>query len=263
MSGPDDGISGDERARKVGTDERGGNLFVPVRATKKSSGAFQQLVALIQNGHFKRGDKLPPERDMSADFHISRQTMREALYRAELLGLIEVRHGAGSFVLSRPSDDIAETSPLAALEKEAGRIFEVFEIRRLIEGWFAAKASATADAPDLKKMKAHLQRMGELELTDERWEKSDLEFHLAIAGATKNPILVQIMRIWRVSVSTLYQFKRVLSSSEDKEVVWRHHRDIYEAIRKRESETARQRIVDHMDFLEAKIKEDMENIRSS
>ena len=55
------------------------------------------------------------------------------------------------------------------------------------------------------------------------------------------------------SVSALYQFKCVLSSSEDKEVVWRHHRDIYEAIRKKESETARQRIVDHMDFLEAKI----------
>ena len=105
--------------------------------------------------------------------------------------------------------------------------------------------------------------MGELELTDERWEKSDLEFDLAIAGATKNPILVQNLRILRVSVSALYQFKRVLSSSEDKEVVWRHHRDIYKTIRNKESETARQRIVDHMDFLEAKVKEDMENIRSS
>ena len=64
----------------------GQSVFVPVKANKKSEAVYHQLVALIRKGPFEHGTRLPPEREMAVQFNISRQVIREALFRAELAG---------------------------------------------------------------------------------------------------------------------------------------------------------------------------------
>ena len=75
-------------------------LFAPIKASKISDKVYQQIVSLISNGQLKPGDKIPSERELSSELGISRQSIREALNRARVVGLIEVRQGEGSFILS-------------------------------------------------------------------------------------------------------------------------------------------------------------------
>jgi GntR family transcriptional repressor for pyruvate dehydrogenase complex len=75
-------------------------LFFPIKTRKISDEVYKQIVSLISNGQLKPGDKIPSEREMASELGISRQSIREALNRAEVMGLIEVRQGEGSFILS-------------------------------------------------------------------------------------------------------------------------------------------------------------------
>ena len=98
----------------------------PLKSTRKSEEVFDQIALFIRNGRFEPGAKLPSERELASVFNTSRPTIREALYRAELVGLIEVRHGAGSFVrASRPSEPM-DRPIIELIKKEAHRISEFF-----------------------------------------------------------------------------------------------------------------------------------------
>jgi GntR family transcriptional repressor for pyruvate dehydrogenase complex len=237
--------------------------FAPVKGGRKSDDVYAQIAEFIRGGRFAPGTKLPAERELAATFRTSRQTIREALYRAELNGLIEVRHGTGSFVAAHaPQAPGALDLPLIELiRKEAHRIGEFFEIRRAIEGWCAAQAAKTAPESALADMKARLDAMRSLDVTDEEWERNDIAFHAALAAATGNPIAVKIMAILREGFSAFYRFKRFIPNREDQKLIWQHHADIYEGVKRGDGAAARAAIVAHMDFIEEKLAEGMSEVR--
>jgi GntR family transcriptional repressor for pyruvate dehydrogenase complex len=236
-------------------------LFHPLKSNRKSDEVFEQIAQFIRNGRFEPGAKLPPERDLSSIFNTSRPTIREALYRAELVGLIEVRHGAGSFVKSAMSATPVDQSLVELIEREAHRISEFFEIRRVLEGWCAAQAAKMAKPADLVAMKERLDLMKGLDVTGEDWERNDIAFHEALAACTGNPIAMRIMGILRESFSAFYRFKRFMPDREEQALIWQHHADIYDAVRRNSPDEAREAIVGHMDFIEAKLAEAMDEIR--
>jgi GntR family transcriptional repressor for pyruvate dehydrogenase complex len=235
--------------------------FSPLKSTRKSDEVFDQIALFIRNGRFEPGARLPSERELASSFNTSRATIREALYRAELVGLIEVRHGAGSFVRAlRPSEPM-DRPLIELIKKEAHRISEFFEIRRALEGWCAAQAAKVATAADLAAMKARLDDMQGLDVTGEDWERNDIAFHQALAAATGNPIAIRIMGILREGFSAFYRFKRFVPTQEEQTLIWQHHVDIYEAVKRRGPEDARAAIIAHMDFVEARLGEAMRDIQ--
>ncbi len=234
--------------------------FSPLRSVRKSDEVYEQLAVLIRAGRFPPGTRLPSERELAAQINASRQTIREALYRAELTGLIEVRHGAGSFVVASRPRERGDALVLDLMASEAGRIAEFFEIRRLLEGWCAARAAQSASETDLGALLQTLERMRQLELTDAAWEPTDVAFHIAIAKATGNPLAVRMIEILRESFSALYRLKSVIPNKEEKALVWKHHWDVYDAIRARAPEAARAAIVAHMDYVERSLQASMQDI---
>jgi GntR family transcriptional repressor for pyruvate dehydrogenase complex len=235
-------------------------IFSPVRNSKISNEVYKQLVSLISNGQLKPGEKLPSEREMASDLGISRQSIREALYRAEIMGLIEVRQGEGSFVLSSLRESLKP--PLwILLEEEAGRIFEFLEVRKLIEGWCGEKAAIAATAEDLEEMGRILERMESIIPTDREWGAVDVEFHLSIAATTHNVIAIHIMEALKDSFGSFFKFRKVFSRPEKKDLLWQHHHEIYRAINQRNPSLAKQKIVDHLNYIEKKITEEMEKIQ--
>jgi GntR family transcriptional repressor for pyruvate dehydrogenase complex len=236
-------------------------IFSPVRNSKISDEVYKQLVSLISNGQLKPGEKLPSEREMASDLGISRQSIREALYRAEIMGMVEVRQGEGSFVLSSVRESLKP--PLSVLlEEEAGRIFEFLEVRKLIEGWCAEKAAIAATADDLEEIGRILERMESIIPTDREWEAVDVEFHLSIAAATHNVIAMHLMEALKDSFGSFFRFRKAFSRPEKKDLLWQHHHEIYEAISQRDSSLAKQKIVAHLDFIEKKITEEMERMQT-
>jgi GntR family transcriptional repressor for pyruvate dehydrogenase complex len=238
-----------------------GRLFSPIRTSKISDEVYKQLVSLISDGQLKPGEKLPSEREMASDLGISRQSIREALYRAEIMGLIEVRQGEGSFVLSSVGETL-KPPLLVLLEEEAGRIFEFLEVRKLIEGWCAGKATAEATAEDLDRMAGIVERMAASTPGDSQWEDVDVEFHLAIAAATHNVIAIHIMEALKESFGSFFRFRKVLTRPEKKELLLRHHHEIYRAISQRDPSLAKRKVIDHLNYIEKKIREEMEKMQA-
>ena len=231
--------------------------FSPLKSGRKSDQVFEQISAFIQSGRFPPGARLPAERDLAAMFNTSRQTVREAIYRAELVGLIEVRHGAGTFVAGNKSN-APDKSVNELIKIEAGKVGEFFEIRRALEGWCAAQAAKTGSKSHAAAMKARLDAMRTLDVTSEAWEENDIEFHAALAAATGNPLAVRMMAVLRDSFSAFYRLKRYIPTREEQKLIWRHHADVYEAVRRRSPDRARAAIIAHMDFIEARLAESIE-----
>ena len=218
------------------------DLFSTVTPRKIPDVVYKQLVSLIANGRLKPGEKLPSERDMAADMGVSRQSIREAINKARTMGLIEVRQGGSTVVVSSIKEHLK--TPLAIiLEEQAEKIFEFLEIRKLFEGWCAEKAAAAAKAVDLRAMMEQLQQMSQLEPGEAAWEKADLGFHSAIAAASHNLIAIHIMEALRASFNSYFKAKKFALGPERKDLLHHQHPGIFMAI-KQEMPGRRQRADD-------------------
>ena len=151
----------------------------------------------------------------------------------ELVGLIEVRHGAGSFVVSASPREPAGEPLDDLIRREVHRAAEFFEIRRVLEGWCAGQAAKMATRSDLAALKAPLDAMKKLDVTDERWEAND------VASMRRSPrrqairLAIRMMQVLREGFAAFYRLKRFIPSREEQRVIWRHHYDIYDGVRRR------------------------------
>lgn len=231
-------------------------LFTSIKTSSKRDKVYQQLVAIINRGQIMPGERFPSERDLSSTLGVSRPSIREAIYKAEAMGLVDVRHGEGVFVVSSLRETIK--SPMKVLlEEEAEKIFDFLEIRRLIEVWCAGRAATKATEEDLEKIKKILKGMEQVVPTDSKWEKEDTGFHLAIAAATKNVLALHIMHALKHSFASYFTLRRITTKDDRKGPLLKQHTEIYQAISQRDSNLAQEKILDHLDFIEKLIVEDM------
>jgi GntR family transcriptional repressor for pyruvate dehydrogenase complex len=232
------------------------NLFSAVTPSKIPDVVYKQLVSLITRGHLKPGEKLPSERSMAEELGVSRQSIREAIYRAKTAGLIDVRQGEGTFVISSLKGNMR--TPLSILlEEEAEKVFEFLEVRKFVEGWCAERASEAATLGDLKRIQGILKRMEKVTPPQVVWEKADLDFHSSIAAATHNVIAMHVMEGLKDSFHTYFRVKKFSTKPERKDVLLQQHRDIFEAIKKKNPKEARKRVTEHLDYVEEMITEDL------
>lgn len=231
------------------------NLFSAVTPRKIPDVVYQQLVSLIASGRLKPGEKLPSERDMAADIGVSRQSIREAIHKARTVGLIEVRQGGSSVVVSSVKEHLK--TPLAIiLEEQAEKILEFLDIRKLFETWCAERAAADAKPADLRAMQDLLQRMGKLQPGEAAWEKADLSFHSAIAAASHNVVAIHIMEGLRASFNSYFKAKKFALGPERKDLLHQQHQDIFMAIKEKNQQAAKDRMLDHLVYVEDVIRRD-------
>ena len=245
----------------MATSKQPNKLFSRIKSSKLSDEVYNQIVLLISRGKLIPGDKIPSERELAADLGISRQSVREALNRAEIMGLIEVRQGEGSFILS--SINKTFKPPLTIiLEKEAERVFEFLEIRKLIEGWCAEKAASEATIEDLENMEEILAEMKKVVSKDKQWEVLDLKLHLSFAIATHNVVAVHMMEALKTNFRPFFKFTKSMPHSEKIDVIWQHHYEIFRAIKNRNPQAAKKKAIDHLKYIEEKLKKDMDIMKN-
>ncbi|MGE5255861.1 MAG: FadR/GntR family transcriptional regulator [Hyphomicrobiales bacterium] len=231
------------------------NLFSTVTPRKIPDVVYKQLVSLISSGRLKPGERLPSEREMATDMGISRQSIREAINKAKTVGLIEVRQGGGTVVVSSVGEHLK--APLAILlEEQAEKIFEFLDIRKLFEGWCAERAARTAKAADLRAMREFLKRMEKLEPGGAAWETADLNFHSAIAAASHNVIAIHIMEGLKASFNDYFKAKKFALGLERKDVLFNQHAGIFAAIQQKNPQKARDRMTEHLEYVAEVIRRD-------
>jgi GntR family transcriptional repressor for pyruvate dehydrogenase complex len=160
--------------------------FHPVRTRKPFEAAVEQIAHAILAGDVEVGDRLPSERTLAAHMDISRPTLREATKVLTQAGVLEPRRN-GIFVKSDvvPRDVIRQRT-----EMRISQIANVMELRRLIEPRVAQLAAVRATNEDLDHLEQMLALQHEHRADREKMLSLDSRFHMAIARATHNPLVV-------------------------------------------------------------------------
>lgn len=201
-----------------------------------------ELRAAILAGRYQAGRRLPAERELAEMFKVSRPTVREAIIALELQHLVEVRIGAGVYVL-----DAGTAGRGIGPELTIGP-FELMEARKLIESETAALAATLIDDEQCEKLDKIIDRMEEENQLESQGESADRLFHMGIAEATGNSALVAVIDdLWRRRETSPMVLNTIEKArSKGVKPVVDDHRRILLALRKRNPAAARTAMQDHL-----------------
>lgn len=232
-----------------------GNIHVnPIQKRSVPEEIIRQLRILIESGQVEPGSKLPTERELSRMLNVSRPSLREALRALNLLGIIENRAGNGTY-LSTPSDKwpLEPFSLLFTISK--GRLIDIFEVRKSLEGTAAALAAERRSDEDLKVMKNSLKSMEDNLEDDAAYAKNELEFHRALIEASGNLVIADMMeKLYGLLQETRTQFSAhhqntMLLRKQD----YLNHKTIFNHIMASDKEKATRSMVDHLSGFEKQL----------
>ena len=115
----------------------------PIQTPSIPETIVQRIICMIGDGTWKAGDRLPPQRHLSRELGVSMSSLREALQTLQGMGVIELRHGEGTFVCHNPSQ-IVERCLNLALVLDRDRVEDFLDARRAVEGGLAYLAARRA-----------------------------------------------------------------------------------------------------------------------
>lgn len=208
---------------------------------------YQEIAELlarrIAEGGYKPGDKFPTERQISLELGISRSLVREAFIMLEIEGYLDVRKGSGSYVAT------GEKISLNVPKSDFGP-FELLQARQLLESSIAGFAASTITKNDIVQLRETLELERKAIEKGEEDYAADRQFHLLIAEATQNSVLVaQVEDLWdKRETSSMWArlHDRIFDLSY--RAKWLDdHAEILEALRHRNSEKARQAMWQHLE----------------
>ena len=214
-----------------------------------------QLRSLVAAGEFEVGHRLPAERDLAVQLGVSRPSVREALIALEVEGVIEVRTGSGIYVRATGGDankgragDLPDTVGAHDVAPLDWGPLEVMHARGLIEPEVAALAAERATRSDVTAIAAGLRHMRQQARRGEVPREGDEAFHLAIARASGNGVLLDtLQRYWHARHGPLFErLGEYFEGPESWQVAIAEHEAVFEAIQAREPRAARQAMQRHM-----------------
>jgi GntR family transcriptional regulator, transcriptional repressor for pyruvate dehydrogenase complex len=218
-----------------------------VRVKKVYEQVADSLIELIKMGELKPGDKLDSVEKLAKSFEVGSSTIREALSGLRTMGLVEMRHGEGTYVNSFDPTKFQLPVTSAFLMKLED-VKELYEVRKILEIGTASQAASVWEDEDLLEIEKALIVMEHADGNEELASTADLDFHLAIASATHNKLLMNLMSSVSALISeTIKETRKVLLYSENHvEDLQIEHRRIFEAIKMKQPEQARQAMLEHL-----------------
>ncbi|MGB1199108.1 MAG: pyruvate dehydrogenase complex transcriptional repressor PdhR [Thalassotalea sp.] len=171
------------------------NIKQPVKQAKLSDVILSQLESMILEGSLVAGQKLPPERELAVQFNVSRPSLREAIQKLEVKGLVNRRQGGGTFV----SENILAgfSDPLFNLMSKSNESqFDLLEFRHGIEGMSAYYAAMRGTQADFDEIQLKHDAIGQAQLDNNYREEAIAvcDFYLAICGASHNAVILHLAR---------------------------------------------------------------------
>lgn len=218
--------------------------FQQVSSARISRQVVQQFQQMMRDGVLSQGDRLPSERELAEQFSVSRNSVREALRELDLLGLVESRHGEGTFVrVPTPSQLMAPFR--AVIELSTPAVDSVMEFRMVLEPGVAALAATNLTEAGEAQLREALEAFERAVTDGGPVETVDADFHLAVARATGNPAVISVH-------SGVYELLHGLRSRLGRSSYHPHdrlvsgHRALFDAIVARDPERATRVMRDHL-----------------
>jgi GntR family transcriptional repressor for pyruvate dehydrogenase complex len=216
--------------------------------TIQNSRLYEQIVKQIEEslekGNLKAGDQLPAERELALQFGVSRTAVREAMKALREKGLIEAFPGRGTFITSETSNSIRLTFDRLIRADHREGTTHLVEVREILEPEIAALAAARANQESLEQLREAIGIMDESKSDPEQYIEADLDFHLALAEAAANPLILTLID----SIVGLLREQRmnIFKVRGGPERGQYHHKRIFEAMENRDPVGAREAMRAHL-----------------
>lgn len=223
-------------------------------------GVVAELLRQIRSGSLAPGSLLPPEREFAAQCGVSRGTLREAIRILDYAGVLEVRTRSGTYVSDAALAKGIELRANAALRGEESPL-DIMVARRALEPVNARYAALNRHVKDLSALKKSVRDQRRLVDQGEDPNQVDLDFHIAVAGASHNPILSLLFeRVAQVMHQrTWTELKHSSRNRGDhQERYLRQHQIILDAIERGDSAAASTAMSEHLDSVEEGLLEELD-----
>jgi GntR family transcriptional regulator, transcriptional repressor for pyruvate dehydrogenase complex len=206
-----------------------------------------RLIALITERRLTAGDRLPPERELAAAMGVSRSSLREALRALAMVGVVEMRHGDGTYLTSLETDKLLRPVSLV-LSLSDSSLAELFEARKLVEPGLAALAALRIRDEAAAELCARADTSTVALEDPEAFMWADIELHALIAKAAANAVLTRLLdSIASMGIASRRRTGRLAAVREQSA---RDHREIAAAIAGHDAEAARAAMLRHLENVE-------------
>ena len=218
-----------------------------VAGSNRVDTVYAGIVEAMSSGEYAESARLPTEAELALHYGVSRPTVREALSRLRLDGLVASRRGSGSYVLRRPDRNIKRFAPIESIAD----VQRCFAFRIALESAGAGLAADLRTQRDLEEIRHSFEAMELARNQDDNiaFVEHDLQFHLAIARASQNVFFVTALELIIEQMRVGMQL--ALNLSMERERIWRElvqieHREILTAIEKGSSVDATEAMRFHL-----------------
>lgn len=216
-------------------------MLTPVTRSTLYESVLKQVLSAIKMGYWKPGGKMPGEMDLAAQFHVSRNCIREVLKALTFFDIVEPRPGQGTYLSSNALRNIRNTELLRLISGKSP-IIELMEVRLLIEAQAAYWAAERATEDDLLKLDAIL---GEETGLPEPDVDIHAKFHDAIVNLSGNNLLIQLYNSIRAEISVQRARYQKWPSVELRKFA-KQHREILHHIKLRDPQRSRNLMQEHI-----------------
>lgn len=217
----------------------------------------ERILRQVSERRIKPGDPLPTERELMQAYRVGRSSVREALRILESRGVIRST-GKGHFQVADYGNPLSSSLGFL-LRVEEGGLRDLFEVRKTLEVEAAGLAATRRSDEDLAVMAAAIEEMTAGLASQERYIEADLRFHLAVATATRNRIILVMMHAIRDQLQRALASIYYIPGSPQRSIA--QHREILEAITSGSGHAAQERMREHLARVEADIRDVLEGAR--
>lgn len=209
---------------------------------------YEQLAERIRqqilSGRLNAGNKLPTERELAEEYGVSRTVVREAVKTLKQEGLLEIRAGLGTFVVDATGQAFSQSLELMMSMGLSDKLVDIVEIREILEVEIATLAAQRARDENTEKMEIAIGIMDKNLDNITEFIKQDHAFHLALAEATQNVVLPQLLASIVDLLQELRSQTALVEGSLERGQM--HHRRIFKAIRDKDPIAARKAMQAHL-----------------
>jgi GntR family transcriptional repressor for pyruvate dehydrogenase complex len=219
-------------------------MYKVVQTLRLYEQIVQQIEDSIRKGDLKGGEQLPAERELAQQFGVSRTAVREAMKTLREKGLVEAYAGRGTFVTNETARSMRHTLDRMMRTGPSEGAVHLVEVREILEPEIAALAAKRADDEARAAMRESITVMDAARLDPEGFIEGDLDFHLALAEAAGNPLILSLID----SIVGLLREQRLRTYHIDggAERGQYHHKRILEAIERRDPRGAHDAMCAHL-----------------
>jgi GntR family transcriptional repressor for pyruvate dehydrogenase complex len=219
--------------------------YTAVQTSRLYEQIVQQIEDSIMKGTLKPGDQLPAERELALQFGVSRTAVREAVKALQEKGLVEAFSGRGTFITDGTTQSIRQSLDRMIKIGQPEGSLQLAEVRAILEPEIASLAATRIEDAQISTLREAYATMDTKQEDPEAFIEADLDFHLLLAEAAANPIILSL--IDSIVGVLREQRMRIFNVEGGPQRGQHHHKKILDAIEKRDAAKAREAMRAHLE----------------